>query len=227
MLNIRVFTLVALATFGVAAVLHALGSAWSVRGDAVQAFAQAVVSRVAEKMPAQTLPALAVMERASVSGAASAEPGSGGADRAEERLQRGESRAERSGAEHSRDRRGRGRRPRSRAVLVRAAAPAMGGLQAEQRQLEIVQKALARGRGAAAARALDEYGAVLPSGELALEAELLRIDVALARGERDRALQLARAFDSRPGAERYRERLAARLGSAVCEDLQTACMGSR
>jgi hypothetical protein len=77
-----------------------------------------------------------------------------------------------------------------------------------------VQKALEKGRGVAAARALDEYGAVFPTGELGLEAELLRIDVALAGGERDRALELARAFASRPGAERYKERLASALGSA-------------
>ncbi|HVZ32028.1 MAG TPA: hypothetical protein VG963_06365, partial [Polyangiaceae bacterium] len=98
---------------------------------------------------------------------------------------------------------------------------------AEQHQLELVQKALEKGRGLAAARALDEYGAILPSGELGLEAELLRIDVALARGERDRALELARAFDSRPGAERYKERLAALMGSAAREAPQPALMGSR
>jgi hypothetical protein len=112
-------------------------------------------------------------------------------------------------------------------VLVRAAAPPSGGLQAEQRQLELVQKALESGRGAAAARALAEYGAVFPAGELGFEAELLRIDVALARGERERALALARAFESRPGAERYKERLAAFIGSAARGEPDAALMGSR
>ena len=62
-----------------------------------------------------------------------------------------------------------------------------------------------------ATRTLDAYRQRFPAGELALEAEVLRIDVAQREGRRADAMTLARALVERPGAERYR----ARLGSLL------------
>ncbi|HVZ31209.1 MAG TPA: hypothetical protein VG963_02215, partial [Polyangiaceae bacterium] len=100
---------------------------------------------------------------------------------------------------------------------VRAEAPT-GGLMAELHALETVQAALREGRAARAELALDAYMAAFPKGELAPEAEMLRIDVALARGQHVRALALARAFERRPEAARYRERLRALLDSMHVSD---------
>lgn len=98
----------------------------------------------------------------------------------------------------------------------RAAPPAAGrspklaqdrSLGAELRALERSQRALAQGSSSEAQQALDDYTARFPQGELAMEAELLQIDVLVARGERQRARELARELALRPQAARYRERL--------------------
>ena len=56
---------------------------------------------------------------------------------------------------------------------------------------------------------LADYEQRFPKGELRLEAELLAVDVALARGERKRARERASQLLARPEAERYRQRLEA------------------
>jgi hypothetical protein len=112
---------------------------------------------------------------------------------------------------------------RARAAPVRtlpATKPAVspGGdrsLGAELRALERSQRALALGRGAEAQQALDEYEARFPRGELGMEAELLQIDVLVARGEQQQARALARALSLRPASARYRARLQGLLGSGA------------
>jgi hypothetical protein len=81
------------------------------------------------------------------------------------------------------------------------------GLAAEVRAIESIQASLGWGDAEAAAAALARYRRQFPDGELALEADLLDIDVALARGERPQARRLARALLARPAATRYRARL--------------------
>jgi hypothetical protein len=106
---------------------------------------------------------------------------------------------------------------RSRALAARtepspapsAPSPVAGGLRAELLALETVQNALRAGRTPEAARALADYGRRFPHAELALEAELLGIDLLLARGEREQARTQARELLARPAAARYRERLEA------------------
>jgi hypothetical protein len=88
-------------------------------------------------------------------------------------------------------------------------ASAAGDLRAELRALEAVQSALRAGRAAAAEQALDDYFQRFPRGELALEAELSRVDLALARGDRELARARARELLARPDGARYRARLAA------------------
>jgi TolA-binding protein len=99
----------------------------------------------------------------------------------------------------------------TRASAKPAAAAVDRSLRAELRALEASQSALMAGRNAEAQRALDDYAARFPQGELALEAELLQVDVLLAHGERARAHELARALSARGDAARYRERLEALL----------------
>jgi hypothetical protein len=106
-------------------------------------------------------------------------------------------------------------RSAARPALARAERAPASGLLAELRALETVQAALRRGRAGEAELSLVASRAAFPSGELAPEAQMLRIDVALARGEHDRALALARAFERRPEATRYRERLRALLESRI------------
>jgi hypothetical protein len=77
----------------------------------------------------------------------------------------------------------------------------------ELRALEAIQHTLHAGRADAADRALHEYTRRFPGGELAIEAQLLAVDVALARGQQTRASTLARQLLALPGAARYRERL--------------------
>jgi hypothetical protein len=92
---------------------------------------------------------------------------------------------------------------------VPKAAPASGGLREELRLLESAQTALRTGRVNDAQRALDEHANRFEEGELALEAELLSIEVSLARGQRPQAQARARRLLARPGAARYRQRLEA------------------
>jgi hypothetical protein len=104
----------------------------------------------------------------------------------------------------------------SRRVPLRASPPAVAGgsgdergLRAELRAVEAIQQALRAGRAGDAERRLDDYSRRFPRGELALEVELLRIDLDVARGDRAGARAHARALVARPEAARYRERLEA------------------
>jgi hypothetical protein len=90
-------------------------------------------------------------------------------------------------------------------------------LMLELRALEAAQLALRAGRTGDAERALDEYARRFPRAKLALEAELLHVDVSLARGERAVAVERARALSARPGAARYRERLDRLLKDAATD----------
>jgi hypothetical protein len=107
--------------------------------------------------------------------------------------------------------------PASSSVAPRRASPAPSaddsgverGLRAELRAVEAIQKALRAGRADDAERRLDDYSRRFPRGELAIEAELLRIDLDVARGDHVRARERAQALIARPAAGRYRERLEA------------------
>lgn len=94
-------------------------------------------------------------------------------------------------------------------TMVPTPIPNASGLRAELLALEAVQHALRDGRAEEANSALVAYTRRFPRAELSLEAELLGIDVLLARGESDRARAKARELLARPDAVRYRERLKA------------------
>jgi hypothetical protein len=83
------------------------------------------------------------------------------------------------------------------------------GLREELRALESVKGALEGGRASDAAHALDGYERTFPRGELALEADVLGVEVAFAQGDRERAERQARELLARPDAVRYRSRLMA------------------
>lgn len=101
----------------------------------------------------------------------------------------------------------------ARAVSENAPQPDRS-LRAELRALEAIQQTLGAGRAADAARALGEYHEHFPGGELALEAELLGVDVALATGQEQLARQRAAALLARGDGARYRDRLNALLKTA-------------
>ena len=99
---------------------------------------------------------------------------------------------------------------RLRASAHAAAQPqrsAAQGLRAELQALEAVQSALRAQQAELAADALAAYSRRFPAGELEREAELLGVDIALARGERELARARARELLSKPDGARYRERL--------------------
>jgi hypothetical protein len=113
------------------------------------------------------------------------------------------------------------RRQRHRAVSARrdaadTARPSLPdrSLRAELRALEAIQQSLAAGRAADGARALDRYHEQFPGGELALEAELLGVDVALGTGQKQLARARAAALLARGDGARYRDRLNALLKHA-------------
>jgi hypothetical protein len=101
--------------------------------------------------------------------------------------------------------------PRPRASARTVTAPARRseaqGLGAELEALEAVQSALRAQQAQLAADALAAYSWRFPAGELAREAELLGVDIALARGDRELARARARELLSKPDGARYRERL--------------------
>jgi hypothetical protein len=100
--------------------------------------------------------------------------------------------------------------PRWRASAHAAAQPrrsAAQDLRAELQALEAVQSALRAQHAQRAAEALAAYSRRFPAGELAREAELLGVDIALARGDRELARARARELLSKPDGARYRERL--------------------
>lgn len=96
----------------------------------------------------------------------------------------------------------------ARGTAPRAAAP-LRDLHAELEALEAVQGALSAQRTSDAARLLADYRRRFPDGELTLEAELLRIEVSIGRGEPARALAVAERLLARPDMDRYRARLEA------------------
>lgn len=81
------------------------------------------------------------------------------------------------------------------------------GLRAELSALEAVQSALRAQHPQLAADALAAYSRRFPAGELEREAELLGVDIALARGNRELARARARELLSKPDGARYRKRL--------------------
>jgi hypothetical protein len=102
-----------------------------------------------------------------------------------------------------------GDRARARVAPTAAAVDRGPGLAAEVRAIESIQTLLGWGQVQQAAEAVAHYRRQFPNGELALEADLLDVDVALAAGDRAKAKQLARALLARPAAARYRTRLEA------------------
>jgi hypothetical protein len=100
--------------------------------------------------------------------------------------------------------------PSARALTARA-APAEAGLLAEVRALEAVRSALAAKRTERAARDLDAYRRRFARGELAIEADVLAIELSLARGERQAAHAAADRLLARPEAQHYQGRVRALL----------------
>jgi hypothetical protein len=76
-------------------------------------------------------------------------------------------------------------------------APTDASLAAEIRELDRARAALTAGNLTEAGRALDSYASSRPSSVLTQEAELLRVRLLLARGERAAAAQLARNIIAR------------------------------
>jgi len=103
------------------------------------------------------------------------------------------------------------RPPPVRMLPVSRAQDRVTDLAAEMRAIENVQTLLGWGQAQQADAALRDYRASFPHGELALEADLLNVDVALAQGDLARARALARDLLERPGAGRYRARLSSML----------------
>ena len=94
----------------------------------------------------------------------------------------------------------------ARAASTNAAVPA-GGLLAEVRALDHARATLAERNTERAARELAAYRKRFPKGELAIEAEVLTLELALARGERSGVETLAKRLLARPDAGRYRNRI--------------------
>jgi hypothetical protein len=109
--------------------------------------------------------------------------------------------------------------PPRRALPPRAASEAdrvgaRDGLGEELRALEAIQRLVRSGRSREASSALDDYARRFPEGELGLEADLLGLDVSLARGDRKHTRERARELLARPEAASYRERLEALWSAA-------------
>jgi hypothetical protein len=85
------------------------------------------------------------------------------------------------------------------------------GLLAEVRALEAVSSAIGAGQPDRAARALDAYRRRFARGELAVEADVLAIEIAVARGDERAASTGAERLLARPEAEHYRARVHALL----------------
>ncbi|HTV23504.1 MAG TPA: hypothetical protein VMG12_32665 [Polyangiaceae bacterium] len=88
------------------------------------------------------------------------------------------------------------------------------GLLAEVRALESVSAALAAGATDRATRELAAYRRRFARGELAIEAEVLDVQLAIARGERETANARAERLLARPGAEHYRARVRSLLAGS-------------
>lgn len=95
------------------------------------------------------------------------------------------------------------------AVSPSRAPEPRSNLAAEVRAIESIQALIGLGEAKPAASELARYRQRFPGGALALEADVLEVDIALAQGERGRARELARALLERPEARRYRARFEA------------------
>lgn len=81
------------------------------------------------------------------------------------------------------------------------------GLLAEVRALEAVSSALGAGQAEPAARELAAYHRRFARGELAVEAGVLAIQIAMLRGDRETARSTAEKLLARPEARHYRARV--------------------
>lgn len=103
-------------------------------------------------------------------------------------------------------------RQRAKAGAPRAhVMPVESGLLAEVRALEAVSSALGAGRTEHAARELDAYRRRFTRAELSIEAEVLAIQIAVARGQDEAASAAALQLLARPEAQHYRARVRALL----------------
>jgi hypothetical protein len=91
------------------------------------------------------------------------------------------------------------------------AKPRDSGLLAEVRALEAVRSAIGAGRADRATRELDAYHRRFAHGELSVEADVLAIQLAVARGENAVARAAAERLLARPEAQHYRARVSALL----------------
>jgi hypothetical protein len=91
------------------------------------------------------------------------------------------------------------------------AEPVDSGLLAEVRALEAVSTAIDAGQPGRAARELAAYRRRFAQGELAIEADVLAIQIAVARGDRETASAGAERLLARPEADHYRARVRALL----------------
>jgi hypothetical protein len=91
--------------------------------------------------------------------------------------------------------------------------PVDSGLLAEVRALEAVSAAIGAGQADRAALELDAYRRRFAHGELAIEADVLAIQIATARGDDDGASARAERLLARPEAEHYRGRVRSLLAS--------------
>jgi hypothetical protein len=100
------------------------------------------------------------------------------------------------------------RMPARRSAVVPARAlPQSDTLLAEVAQLDRARAALRDQHAAQAIGELDAYVATFPNAELALEAEVLRVQALLAAREPSAAAALAERLLDRPGSEQYRAEL--------------------
>jgi hypothetical protein len=85
------------------------------------------------------------------------------------------------------------------------------GLLAEVRAIEAVNAAISAGHARLAAREIEAYRRRFPRGELAIEADVLEVQIATLRGEHATARAAAKQLLARPEAQHYR----ARVGSLL------------
>jgi hypothetical protein len=104
--------------------------------------------------------------------------------------------------------------PKKRAANAHA-EPTGSGLLAEVRALEAVSAAIGAAQLDRAARELAAYRRRFGRGELAIEADVLAIQIAAARGDDAAANADAERLLARPEAEHYRARVHALLGREV------------
>jgi hypothetical protein len=85
------------------------------------------------------------------------------------------------------------------------------GLLAEVRAVEAVNSAIGAGHAGLAARELEAYRKRFPRGELAVEADVLQIQIATSSGDYESARVHAERLLARPEAQHYRARVLALL----------------